>query len=368
MNPGGPPSLREVTDKHYAALLDELANHIDSQLQSACAQVTDAVTTDVTARVTEEVALAERANAEARVRQARETAIAETLAAVSQARGATAEALNQALRRIRKAPAEAPVLSTLLETTAPWAKYAVVLTVENDQARSIAVRGLDGADFSFALESAAALRSVCESLDPLVALISDNELSPALAEAIPPPNSGGKAYLFPVVARQEAVAVLIVAGDVAPTAVELLSEAAGMKIESLEGVAIASSAALRPLPSPELVQIVPAPVPESKNTLARSWSDLSSEDQKLHLQAQRVTRVKVAEMRLYHAEQLRKGVFEANIYATLGNEIDRARADFLKEFLSKSPTMVDYLHLELLRSLAHDDDRLLGPDYPGPMV
>jgi hypothetical protein len=30
--------------------------------------------------------------------------------------------------------------------------------------------------------------------------------------------------------------------------------------------------------------------------------------------------------------------------------------------------MVDYLHLEILRSLAHDDDRLLGPEYPGPMV
>jgi hypothetical protein len=30
--------------------------------------------------------------------------------------------------------------------------------------------------------------------------------------------------------------------------------------------------------------------------------------------------------------------------------------------------MVDYLHLEIVRSLAHDDDRLLGSSYPGPMV
>jgi hypothetical protein len=30
--------------------------------------------------------------------------------------------------------------------------------------------------------------------------------------------------------------------------------------------------------------------------------------------------------------------------------------------------MVDYLHLEILRSLARDDDRLLGQSYPGPMV
>ena len=30
--------------------------------------------------------------------------------------------------------------------------------------------------------------------------------------------------------------------------------------------------------------------------------------------------------------------------------------------------MVDYLHLELLRTLANDDADLLGSEYPGPMV
>ena len=48
--------------------------------------------------------------------------------------------------------------------------------------------------------------------------------------------------------------------------------------------------------------------------------------------------------------------------------IDTARNQFLQEFLAKSPTMVDYLHLEMVRSLAHDEDRLLGHNYPGPMV
>ena len=52
----------------------------------------------------------------------------------------------------------------------------------------------------------------------------------------------------------------------------------------------------------------------------------------------------------------------------LREQIDTARQQFQKSFLSKSPTMVDYLHLEILRSLAHDDDRLLGQNYPGPMV
>jgi hypothetical protein len=30
--------------------------------------------------------------------------------------------------------------------------------------------------------------------------------------------------------------------------------------------------------------------------------------------------------------------------------------------------MVDYLHLEMVRSLADDDAILLGPSYPGPLV
>jgi hypothetical protein len=30
--------------------------------------------------------------------------------------------------------------------------------------------------------------------------------------------------------------------------------------------------------------------------------------------------------------------------------------------------MVDYIHVELLRTLANDDAELLGEDYPGPMA
>jgi hypothetical protein len=30
--------------------------------------------------------------------------------------------------------------------------------------------------------------------------------------------------------------------------------------------------------------------------------------------------------------------------------------------------MVDYLYLDLVRGLAQDDDHLLGPEFPGPLV
>jgi hypothetical protein len=152
---------------------------------------------------------------------------------------------------------------------------------------------------------------------------------------------------------------------VVPAPLELLCEAAGMKIEVL---APDTARVLTPLASPELVQITASSGPVAATSERRGWDELTPEDQKLHLQAQRIARVRVAEMRLYQAEELRKGVFEGDIYGALGAGIDGARKEFLETFLSKSPTMVDYLHLEILRSLAHDDDRLLGPEYPGPMV
>jgi hypothetical protein len=348
MNHGGSLSLREVVEKHHAALVDELAGHLDSQLQAA----------------REETSANERQQAASeielvRLRSARETRLS------------TAESLNQTLRRIRQGIDEAEVLGILLESTSPYAHQAVVLRVENNQASLFRGRSVEGHEFSFPLECAAAVANVCENRDPVVALISDNELSAELATvfAIPGEGEGRKAYLFPVVARQKAVAVLVVCGEPVPAAIELLSEAAGMKIEALERPP-APPADLKNIPpdSERLVQIAPGAVPATTAAAPRAWSDLSHEDQTLHLQAQRVARVKVAEMRLYRSEELRKGVSEANIYGALRNEIDQARTEFLQAFLSKSPTMVDYLHLEILRSLAHDDDRILGQDYPGPMV
>jgi len=356
MNPGGSLKLRDVVDKHCAALLDDLTRQVDSELQATRAQVAAEV-----AEVAAEIAEQERLQAASEFELLREKSIRET-------RLSTAEALNQALRRIRQAATEADSLSILLEGSAPFARRAVVVRVENNQAELLTARGLETSELSFSVETAGAVASVCESRDPMVALASAAELSPELAAALAThEDPSPKAYLFPVVTRQNVVAILIACGEPVPAAIELLSEAAGMKIDALEPDT-APVAALKPLPNPGLVQISSAYIPQGEGPDRLSWSDLSPEDQKLHLQAQRVARVKVAEMRLYHADALRNGVAEANIYGSLGNEIARARADFLQAFLSKSPTMVDYLHLEILRSLAHDDDRLLGQDYPGPMV
>jgi hypothetical protein len=335
----GVVTWREVVERHHAALVDDLTLRLDSEIQNAVARA---------------------------VQKEHEQAVTQ----IERARRTTAESLNQTLRLIRQSAAEAPALQLLADGSAPYAQRAVVLLIENNQARSLSIRGAtDENAFTFALEDAPAIGSAIESKDPVVALGSDREISARLAAALgtaeSQSDSDGKAYLFPVVARQKVVAMLVAAGDVVPAPLELICEAAGMKIELLVPEA---PSPLKPLPNPELVQITAPSVPATATSERRAWDDLTPEDQKLHLQAQRVARVRVAEMRLYHAEDLSKGVFAGRIYTALGSPIDAARTEFLQTFLSKSPTMVDYLHLEILRSLAHDDDRLLGPEYPGPMV
>jgi hypothetical protein len=159
---------------------------------------------------------------------------------------------------------------------------------------------------------------------------------------------GDKAYLFPIVSRHTVMAMVAASGVQLSAPIELLCEAAGMRLETFS--------------------LLSSPQPDSVSSKPRTWDDLGPEDQKLHLQAQRMARLRVAEMRLYRENEVRSGAAGSDLYGALKSEIDTARDQFRQTFLSKSPTMVDYLHLELLRSLAHDDDRLLGSHYPGPMV
>jgi|SRR5579863_18954 len=322
MHEGGALTWREVVDRYHSALADEISVRLDSEVRHAVDRAVAAAIAEAAAQTTVEL------------KRARE-----------EARRSQVESLNQFLRRLR-ATGEERVLDLLAEGCTSYAGKVVVLVFESNQARSAA--GLGRAEpgmtpLSFDIQSAPAIVAAIDSRDPMVALASEAEISPVLAQAIRP-ASDPKAYLFPVVARQSVVAMLVASDVSACAPIELLCEAAGMRFET--GTA--------------------APAAESSGP--RGWDDLSVEERNLHLQAQRTARVRVAEMRLYHENELRNGAAGANIYDALKNEIDAARDQFLQTYLAKSATMVDYLHLEILRSLAHDDDRLLGHDYPGPMV
>ncbi len=88
----------------------------------------------------------------------------------------------------------------------------------------------------------------------------------------------------------------------------------------------------------------------------------------MHLAAQRFARVQVAEMRLATSQAFRAGRAASDIYGALKQPIEEARQQFREKHMTVSPTMVDYLHLEMVRSLADDDANMFGPNYPGPLV
>jgi hypothetical protein len=331
---------REVVDKHHASLVTELSIRLESELNAA-------VSNAITGAIAEE----------------RSKAHEHVTLACKEARISQVESLNQVLRRLRSA-GESEVLDLLARgAAANCAAHVVVLVFENNHARIAAHQGVaitpgDSAiDNGLKIEDIPAILNAVESKDPVVALATASEVSSDLARMLNASSSAiQKAYLFPILVRQSVMAMLVASGVQLSAPLELLCEAAGMRLES-----VTASDTRAPEP-------VPPQIPASETSGPRSWNDLSAEDQKLHLQAQRMARVRVAEMRLFNQNEIHTGTANSDIYRSLQGPIDKARDQFLQMFLSKSPTMVDYLHLEILRSLAHDDDRLLGNTYPGPMV
>ena len=320
MQESGAPGWRELIGKHHSAMVDEISDRLDSEVRTA-------------------VAL-ERSQHSHHLARAREDA-----------RRSHAEQLNLALRRLRDAGTVEQVLRHLAESCSQHASRVVVLVFEDNQGRAVATKGIPEthSSLAFPLTDAPALVSAVETRDPVVALASPAEISVALAAAFNADSSDSepdKAYLFPIVARQSVVGIVAVAGAAYPAPLELLCGTAAMRIETLS----------------------PQPAGNPPVSEKASWESLSQDERRIHLQAQRMARVRVAEMRLYQEEALRQGTGARDIYGALKASVDAARQTFLQTYLSASPTMVDYLHLEILKTLAHDDDRLLGPDYPGPMV
>jgi hypothetical protein len=277
------------------------------------------------------------------------------------ARGEFAGELNQAVRRIRQAADPDEIGATLLDAAGPFSTGAAWFRIAAESAIGERIRGVpeEAAEAFHALEiplsSAAALAGAVESRDPVIAATTPPEVPEHLANLLGHPPDG-RVSIFPVVVRARVPALLYAWGSVQGPALELLTQVAAAAWTAMPEP-------LAPAPAPELVTIQPAP-PQP----ASAWDLLPLEDQRIHLRAQRFARVQVAGMRLYQADAVLAGRAARNLYHALRNSIDAARETFHPSFFAPCSTMVDYLHLELVQTLAHDDPDLLGNNYPGPMV
>jgi hypothetical protein len=273
----------------------------------------------------------------------------------TRARTELADQLNQAVRRIRQAPTRDDLADTVADTATAFASGAAWFRIDDASARC------EKLDLTVPLDSAAALTEALDTREPVAALANAVEVSPQLAERFAH-SAQSRAFVYPILAAEKIPALLYSWTD--PPA-----DAQHSALELLAQVASAAWLALEPPPpaprAPEpLIAIAVAPALKPANP----WEALSADEQQIHLRAQRYARVQVAEMRLRNAAAVQSGRLRRNLYQALHDSIDASRDAFRKEFFAKSPSMVDYLHLELTRTLANDDADLLGKEYPGPMV
>ena len=254
------------------------------------------------------------------------------------------DAAGQAIRRLRQAGSESDV-AALLISAGNGSESVVCLTFDGEFAQAGKVR--------FLIHDSPALVAVIETRDTVVTMANARELSQPLEQLL---QSEERAQLTPVVARDAVQMVVVTASNSGSNAehpaLALLCEAAGMRLELLA----------REAPPPHMDY---APV----SGTAAKWDELSPEDQALHLRAQRFAQVAVARLRVDHGARLREGLGRGDVYSALKPQIEEARSAFREQFLQgKSKSMVDYLYLELVRSLANNDDHVLGAGFPGRLT
>jgi hypothetical protein len=263
---------------------------------------------------------------------------------------ALSEHLNQSVRRLRQAAGFPEMAVVLCDASVPFANVCAVFHVSESTVGGERLRGATEdalarfRDIQFNGAEAAAFAGAIESREPVVALCSAAEISPAVVEAFGH-APGDKAFLFPLTVDRTTVGMLYCAGAVESPALELLAQATAAVLEARQ----------RPRQA------------ESQNR-APDWDQLSAADRRLHLRAQHFARSKVAEMRLYRPDAVKAGRAQGDLYAALQDSIDEARESFRQTFITANPTMVDYFHLELVRTLANDNPAWLGGKYPGRLV
>lgn len=272
--------------------------------------------------------------------------------------------LNQAVRRLRQTETLEGLQNTLVDCASGFAGGAALFTLEAELACLKTVRGVDAeslpAHLEFPLASAPALAGAVETRDPVRAAATAREVSDVLIELLGH-DAGERVSIFPILGKQPDTvpAVLYAWGEVDESALELLAQSAAGEWRIL--------AVPPPAPPTTLVSIAPAEDQLSPKAAA-SWDFLSPEEQAAHLRAQRFARVQVSQMRLAAADTVQAGRVQRDLYSRMREPIDESRRAFREQFFTATPGMLDYLHLELVRTLANDDAELLGPDYPGPMV
>lgn len=272
-------------------------------------------------------------------------ALREQLSAVAEAAAKSASIrLNQISRCMRHAENLDQWLQAVMDGTIGFCARAALFAVEGNLLLCRATRGLDRIGEAVPMASAPALASAVESQDTVVAMCTAGEMSKTIALAFKR-GEAGRAHLIPLSGRKRCLAVLYAEETTDLDALELLMAIAASAREHIQAATQATGA--------QLVEIKPA----SANT------EVASAEQ---LRARRFAQARVAGIRLLLSDTVEAGRTQGNLYSQLRDQIDLAR-EFYRQEYGRSE-FEDYLHFEIVRTLANDDANTLGSEYPGPIV
>jgi hypothetical protein len=274
------------------------------------------------------------------------------------ARSQITNELNQLLRRLRQYRTEGEWSSAILDATSQVVHQAALFTLQDGVLCLRGQQNLNLAeDLSFSPSTAAAFEAVISSKDTVVALRTPAEVGESLSS----PDPQERAHIVPILNGPRVVALLFAANQdyLDVNAIELIAGLASIVLERQSNSLLHTQIAIQPVAAGH------TRVPNS--AALPSWADLSQDQCLLHVRAQRFARVKVAEMQLSRPDACHAGRQQGDLYLLLRQDIDKARDTYRKQFMT-IPSMVDYLHLELVRTAAEGDEEKLGADYPGQLV
>jgi hypothetical protein len=290
--------------------------------------------------------------------------------------------LNQSLRRLRQYQGEREWSSALIDALARFTPQAAVFELRNDLLVLRRQINLDlPEDLQFPIASAPAFRSAIEAKDAVVALRSPSEVTEQLSR----PEPSGRAHLLPVANGNRVVAVVFAADDanadlnglelVVGVASTVLERQSNREMHGQIAPVLKAADALTPEPvtnqatgnEPDTMEAKVTRPAAARTLSLPKWANLDENGQLLHIRAQRFSRVTVAEMQILRPEACRAGREKGNLYLFLKNEIEAARNAFRTQFMV-IPSMMDYLHMELVRVAVEGDEKRLGADYPGQLI
>jgi hypothetical protein len=264
-------------------------------------------------------------------------------------RGKETGQLAEATRALGGARSLSEVLDTLVRYAGAEAARATVLLVRGD--RFQAWRGFDpsfgsGDSFEIAHADAGVIAHALQSAS-VTSGSSRSGGAPAFAEL----KQEQACVALPLVIGGHVVAVLYADEGLEPRTdnrepgtlnlepLEILTRFASQRLEALTAIKAARSLTVNDLSAP-----------------APGGTDESADQ---HAAARRYARLLVSEIKLYHEPQVAEGRRERDLATRLGGEIARVRTLYEQRVPAEVRRNTDYVHEELIRTLADGDASLL---------